>query len=194
MLIYFNPRSREGSDELLRIITTSFWGFQSTLPRRERRKPDSVIDFFLHDFNPRSREGSDVNIAIKSPLYSDFNPRSREGSDILPVICGKEQLNFNPRSREGSDAKQNSKLLDLMKFQSTLPRRERLLSEHGSTETTNFNPRSREGSDTTGSLAHILKRISIHAPAKGATADAFNEAVSGIFQSTLPRRERPRRS
>ena len=56
--------------------------------------------------------------------------------------------------------------------------------------TLDFNPRSREGSD--GRLEEKGRgcRISIHAPAKGATLEVF--LVSGFlsFQSTLPRRER----
>ena len=60
--------------------------------------------------------------------------------------------------------------LTTIKFQSTLPRRER----HCTTLTLyrvkmSFNPRSREGSDLdTGDDSGALK-ISIHAPAKGAT-------------------------
>ena len=55
------------------------------------------------------------------------------------------------------------------KFQSTLPRRERL-----------YNPVYRDF-DTI---------ISIHAPAKGATANVFHKLLGVRFQSTLPRRER----
>ena len=54
---------------------------------------------------------------------------------------------FNPRSREGSDA-QCGKCV------------ERRLD---------FNPRSREGSDLVALLPGHVPRISIHAPAKGAT-------------------------
>ena len=32
----FNPRSREGSDELYCVLSDTKWTFQSTLPRRER--------------------------------------------------------------------------------------------------------------------------------------------------------------
>ena len=58
-----------------------------------------------------------------------------------------------------------------MQFQSTLPRRERRLS----------NPRS----------APPLY-VSIHAPAKGATRIVGTLYPACTFQSTLPRRERPR--
>ena len=55
-----------------------------------------------------------------------------------------------------------------------------------------FNPRSREGSDAIAVLNDMGIKISIHAPAKGATLelDKLN-SVYKVFQSTLPRRERP---
>ena len=78
--------------------------------------------------------------------------------------------NFNPRSREGSDVVENDENVPDFIFQSTLPRRERLLSlirlhqgqQFQSTlprrerrknwsermGRADFNPRSREGSDT----------------------------------------------
>ena len=77
----------------------------------------------------------------------------------------------------------------------------------------NFNPRSREGSDSGcgGNLPHqdisihapakgatslcccqaVCCAISIHAPAKGATQSRRKRAEGDLFQSTLPRRERP---
>ena len=98
---------------------------------------------------------------------------------------------FNPRSREGSDI-----------MPDILP----LLHQY-------FNPRSREGSDCLLKLPGADVRISIHAPAKGATLfqtniiitlkyfnprsregsdiHRINKAVTMCeFQSTLPRRER----
>ena len=55
---------------------------------------------------------------------------------------------FNPRSREGSDRRIDSVYGILCRFQSTLPRRERL---------------------KTVLIIGIVFRVSIHAPAKGAT-------------------------
>ena len=53
-----------------------------------------------------------------------------------------------------------------------------------------FNPRSREGSDLEEDSEGNVTRISIHAPAKGATG-ANDAALGNVkFQSTLPRRER----
>ena len=77
---------------------------------------------------------------------------------------------FNPRSREGSDRIRTDKPMILTTFQSTLPRRERRSARVPLEHPGNFNPRSREGSD--GRLSRGLSKqvISIHAPAKGATA------------------------
>ena len=55
---YFNPRSREGSDDDVRLF----------------------FDWYS-DFNPRSREGSDPIMSKKLFHDLNFNPRSREGSD-----------------------------------------------------------------------------------------------------------------
>ena len=55
----FNPRSREGSDDLLFRIR--------------------LINL---NFNPRSREGSDFPTFSATSVISHFNPRSREGSDL----------------------------------------------------------------------------------------------------------------
>ena len=78
-------------------------------------------------------------------------------------------------------------------FQSTLPRGER--RQEGALHmvcTSHFNPRSRVGSDANGSLAiPDVMLISIHAPAWGATIYVNTEDVEAIFQSTLPRGERP---
>ena len=80
------------------------------------------------------------------------------------------------------------------------------------TSSRHFNPRSREGSDNATVHLPPVVSISIHAPAKGATGDKYiriwNGDISihapakgatvvgdsgfhdGLFQSTLPRRER----
>ena len=100
----------------------------------------------------------------------NFNPRSREGSDFHQSSFNIYIFNFNPRSREGSDL---SNFIPNVFF-------------------INFNPRSREGSDATiPTNCNRYDRISIHAPAKGATHPRPSPSIiSLIFQSTLPRRER----
>ena len=55
---------------------------------------------------------------------------------------------FNPRSREGSDHVNSRNRLQILN---------------------SFNPRSREGSDETPDIKTAQGKVSIHAPAKGAT-------------------------
>ena len=100
-----------------------------------------------------------------------FNPRSREGSDRAAGRYKADQVGFNPRSREGSDYYQ----------------------QIGRAIDAGFNPRSREGSDSMRKYILECIKVSIHAPAKGATAELREMKLHpSMFQSTLPRRERPR--
>ena len=143
--------------------------FQSTLPRRER--PGCIDNTSTYkDFNPRSREGSDgeepdivlFRIAFQSTLprrerpYPLRVPRPfgafqstlpRRERRIVPIRSRIFCFYFNPRSREGSDKFEGVEWV----------------------ESVNFNPRSREGSDELMKEFDELEKISIHAPAKGAT-------------------------
>ena len=169
LVIYFNPRSREGSDMVSRPYLYAY-----------------------SYFNPRSREGSDSgNLRLRTS--SDyFNPRSREGSDIVGSNIVTVPADFNPRSREGSDGIPVMWQTAARLFQSTLPRRERHCCS-------NLLPMSRKISihaPAKGATCLSERRgeesdISIHAPAKGATEICRQFICDSEFQSTLPRRERP---
>ena len=93
---------------------------------------------------------------------------------------------------EGATASGMPKSMHLIIFQSTLPRRERPeLYRDGGEMHENFNPRSRGGSDKrVEAIPDKEYRISIHAPAEGATKTWTLGFICGEFQSTLPRRER----
>ena len=144
-------------------------GFQSTLPRGERRSSEPPYRRLPY-FNPRSHEGSDCDCDTKLGIYCNFNPRSHEGSDTvrtstcalsilfqstLPrgerhsnIVAFAIRYDFNPRSHEGSDAPAPT---------TTSP-------------APNFNPRSHEGSDDVRFFnVRDQFRISIHAPTRGAT-------------------------
>ena len=122
---HFNPRSREGSDKILRQNGVDTGQFQSTLPRGERL---SVLwqDCRPYQFQstlPRGERQFDawsnfltLFISIHAPargatsmvsslfaLLEYFNPRSREGSDTVIIAGDRYRYDFNPRSREGSD-------------------------------------------------------------------------------------------
>ena len=68
--IYFNPRSREGSDILPTLAVEISKIFQSTLPRRERPIPTQTDVPARAHFNPRSREGSDTQVLRQALLCS----------------------------------------------------------------------------------------------------------------------------
>ena len=170
-----------------------FLQFQSTLPRGERRacrsssRQRTLVS--IHAPARGATASSSSHQAASSSFQSTlprgerpdahvrlvvavqrFNPRSREGSDTTPPVHPATTRRFNPRSREGSDCH----------------------SLRASDQVTCFNPRSREGSDCRfGFYLGKALRVSIHAPARGATRQpASARNLTPQFQSTLPRGER----
>ena len=191
---YFNPRPREGSDRHAQPAHRRCLQFQSTLPRRERH-PDKIQSNDNRKFQstlPRRERPRSSNRNIYSNIISIHAPakgatgrwagrlvqvqfqstlprRERlQHALTIPVTgvisihapakgatpCTERGISciphFNPRSREGSDMADS-------------PMRRIAM---------NFNPRSREGSDKTIEAHSREKRISIHAPVKGATRKA----------------------
>ena len=168
--LYFNPRSREGSDDIY-----------------------SAAGSLLEDFNPRSREGSDFfttqvryiveNISIHAPARGatvlwcdciDCIPISihapARGATSLCSPAHHNHDNFNPRSREGSDRLQRGRLASVS------------ISIHAPAR----------GATTLPLIPGTVPEISIHAPARGATFPSSDYTMAGNqFQSTLPRGERP---
>ena len=168
---YFNPRSRVGSDSPSQTVSTVRTGFQSTLPRGERRvrlllgapfigfqstlprgeRPFSAIKFLSFcDFNPRSRVGSDLDCRLIYHFFVKFQstlPRGERHTLTEPPVYAAY---FNPRSRVGSDFNHFTDRLKVAIFQSTLPRGERPFSIMAvPSSARHFNPRSRVGSDCT---------------------------------------------
>ena len=164
----FNPRSRAGSDA----HPISFCRLVPRFNPRSRAGSDFIYLRVFHlfvCFNPRSRAGSDV---AEHPLGDDlqgFNPRSRAGSDYRALDGFARYVSFNPRSRAGSDFFKSSSPNSQIRFQSTLPRGERRQERRRNVPCT---------------------RVSIHAPARGATNGTHKFAPHILFQSTLPRGER----
>ena len=78
--MYFNPRSREGSD-------VSEWAYL----------PDEPISIHA------PVKGATTRVTRSVPVRLNFNPRSREGSDRIYRRSVAADTYFNPRSREGSD-------------------------------------------------------------------------------------------
>ena len=87
-------------------------GFQSTLPRRERR-PHGVNIRKGDDFNPRSREGSDKNMTRETAVIEISIHAPAKGATVHTRKGSALHRNFNPRSREGSDAAGTSVMLEV---------------------------------------------------------------------------------
>ena len=120
-------------------------------------------------FNPRARAGRDDNHAACRPLPAFcFNPRARAGRDCVEELADVLTRScFNPRVRAGRD------------------RRGRGMLSGGSQS---FNPRARAGRDAWRAAGGRLRAVSIHAPARGATAPGPSCGRFGfLFQSTRPR-------
>ncbi len=139
-----------------------------------------------HRFNPRARGGRDLSLDTLAAAHQRFNPRARGGRDHADgaVIRNPDSFNHAPAGARlsalycdactvsihapaGRDHRQSS---CRTRFN---PRarggRDRISGSH-LTRDKGFNPRARGGRDRKQVLsAEHLNRVSIHAPAGGAT-------------------------
>ena len=145
--------------------------FQSTLPRGERHFCYRLVHFRDY-FNPRSREGSDPCSAAKGSESAYFNPRSREGSDgMLAQIKGTAKVISIHAPARGATT-DGILLSSSNLFQSTLPRGERLSQLTYQRGGFRFQSTLPRGERLAEDALHLpVAEISIHAPARGATAE-----------------------
>ena len=142
--------------------------FQSTPPHRERRSFPAPRRC-SGSFNPRPRTGSDSHRrgGPRSPI--SFNPRPRTGSDEIRRAFGTGGSVSIHAPAQGATEKLD-KVIELLGFQSTPPHRERLKPICGKLFYFKFQStpphRERHHKFVIKSWA---ERVSIHAPAQGAT-------------------------
>ena len=126
-------------------------------------------------------------------IIRNFNPRSREGSDNKAGIMYICHLQFQSTLPRGERPNRRTQLFNwLDAFQSTLPRGERhfvLLFDFICYAISIHAPA--RGATANALVFPALRLISIHAPARGATKEIFCGVPVIPFQSTLPRGERP---
>ena len=122
------------------------------------------------NFNPHSHEGSDqMTTILKNKIEISIHTPTR-GATIVSCSLPANGINFNPHSRVGSDRIAVKSCRRTEKFQSTLPRGERLFNTDMVKAILDaFNPHSRVGSDTLWLLQYSICAISIHTPTRGAT-------------------------
>ena len=189
----FNPRSREESDLTVMALPVAAVTFQSTLPRRERRYCQAS-NRSIRYFNPRSREGSDAQIekayTHDSYLFQSTLPR-RERQESRQNEEYRQLISIHAPAKGATPI--SSAFPDFGKlFQSTLPRRERhdirlVSAGHGTFQST-LPRRERR-------LVYHTGRYAVHFnPRSREGSDvtrAERKTICRLFQSTLPRRERP---
>ena len=144
--------------------------FQSTLPRRERHgdhRKIAVAGRFQSTLPRRERLQLSTSSSLASLFQSTLPRRERRvrstNNDTRVAISIHAPA-------EGATIPHFQFLPVLHIFQSTLPRRERRLGRFGMYILyRHFNPRSRGGSDKLAQTNSFILKISIHAPAEGAT-------------------------
>ncbi len=173
----FDPRSRTGSDDL---------GLGAD--RSDR------------GFDPRSRTGSDAIFRPVITILSGFDPRSRTGSDaarrrgrraVRPVsirapargatsrirAITSTSARFDPRSRTGSDKGLYSGLSGGVSFRSALPHGERPSSNKDIQYALTFRSALPHGERPAPMTIRLPdRRVSIRAPARGATTSAAHRS------------------
>ena len=189
----FHPRTARGATSRPPPIQGVPPRFQSTHPHGVRLSL-LVCSCRPCRFNPRTRTGCDPShSAIKSSstqfqsthphgvrpsrarrvdqLEGCFNPRTRTGCDLKQCLPCCSSNCFNPRTRTGCDTACLIRRTISPAFQSTHP--------HGCDQQYRI-------------LAVEHHRVSIHAPARGATfAPQLGQYGVAMFQSTHPHGVRP---
>ena len=209
----FNPRSREGSDRA--IYQASLRVFVSIhAPARGATRWQKPWCLTTLSFNPRSREGSDIGSPKLLKARKRFNPRSREGSDVNGRDFAAVVVWFQSTLPRGERLEGIFSQKGDGEFQSTLPRGERqeIREKRIALSNVSIHAPARGATPRILSVAkpprvsiHAPARgatlwsfvasgstdVSIHAPARGATVECAARSVRRLFQSTLPRGERP---
>ena len=127
-------------------------------------------------FNPRSREGSDNSVkpfVIRIDSISIHAPASGATLEVVEVVRRRVFQSTLPRVERLQAELQRA---GYSAFQSTLPRVERQEMVKSEGIGAYFNPRSREWSDKGTQHIHKSFKISIHAPASGATSESLYES------------------
>ena len=144
--------------------------FQSTLPRGERlyKLLEGGIKKIFQSTLPRGERLVSPAAELTSAGY--FNPRSREGSDEVVASHSerRQQISIHAPARGATQRAESSQRIT--EFQSTLPRGERQTPYQNISIIPSFQSTLPRGERRKGRRVRDRgDRISIHAPARGAT-------------------------
>ena len=210
----FNPRAREGRDFSCSQVPISFRGFQSTRPRGARhgtgsaRKSSAVFQSTrprgarpsasactsgCRCFNPRAREGRDVGTGqAHYPTDVSIHAPARGATSTFLMDAAGIYLFQSTRPRGARPFRRPSSCSWVL-FQSTRPRGARPFRRPSSCSWVLFQSTRPRGARRPCTCWRLhWPRVSIHAPARGATGNqGFRKLFIQVFQSTRPRGARP---
>ena len=172
----FNPRARMGRDKMK--IKTHFHngGFQSTRPHgarhRSRTQPSTPCRF-----NPRARKGRDEASNVVSSIKDAVSIHAPARGATKAFHGQLREISFQSTRPQGARLYRFQNIFRvLMSFNPRARKGRDLLVPLESMQLPCFNPRARKGRDLalSGKCA-TMRRVSIHAPARGATASTDAE-------------------
>ena len=209
----FNPRAREGRDPATSCASTARLRFQSARPRGARRcrrsrcqgcrrvsirapargatGPPGARERGHSRFNPRAREGRDrPRWRRQRRSQPGFNPRAREGRDLsLLSFATSIWPSFNPRAREGRDMQCVPDFIPPRMFQSARPRGARQKAPARCATPKRVSIRAPARGATSGEIRATLDvLVSIRAPARGATPPGYSERQNAEVSIRAPAR------
>ena len=148
--------------------------FQSTHPHGVRHKPNVAAHGGVSVSIHAPAWGATNKFLLQVLFHLRFNPRTRMGCDKQVPFASSLSSAFQSTHPHGVRLNDRLIILNPRLFQSTHPHGVRQITDYVYTEIGSFNPRTRMGCDKveTGFLQE--HRVSIHAPAWGATVISYN--------------------
>ena len=150
--VYFNPRSREGSDE---DVTTKVDSLEISIhaPARGATSTYQHTHYSTRiSIHAPARGATDFSDFFKFFLRISIHAPAR-GATVDPFFGSLDHVISIHAPARGATFGTLRSIPAASLFQSTLPRGERRNTQPRSAERRNFNPRSREGSDDAGAEA-----------------------------------------
>ena len=169
--------------------------FQSTRPRRARPTASRRRAPLAGSFNPRARGGRDTTTEPATPAGPVSIHAPAEGATRRRRMLAASRQFQSTRPRRARPLAGKTRR-SAVKFQSTRPRRARPVIPANLARAHRVSIHApAEGATVPARNRRATRPVSIHAPAEGATG--YVRATGGHntwFQSTRPRRARPRRA
>ena len=167
--MYFNPRSRDGSDgfPLLQYLLTYI---TIHAPAKGATHFPLCPSVHSHYFNPRSREGSDLTpfCVLRCSLCISIHAPAKGATSTKMIVTPAAVISIHAPAKGATSGSKYDAFFSVISIHA--PAKGATVGKFGNKEYgCDFNPRSREGSDYFTPFIFLITPISIHAPAKGAT-------------------------